>query len=250
MLCTFPAFGTDDPSAFDRALDSARSGTQPLHLKVDCVDDRGARNLEVFDNGVAIWDQRSQWMLAEADRAALLQILIDQRFSTFEAAYGETKKADKQEAPIVVSCQVNVQIGDQQKRSIQHAFGERSEALANLATSLLDHVAAVAAREGIGAADLDDGLDKLAGGVLAVETVTLRFVELPAKRHGGDGTILQIERGVATVRAYTPGRAIGDPVEIALDGERYDRLIAALNAANFEPLPRNLWSDEHLEIDV
>jgi hypothetical protein len=121
--------------------------------------------------------------------------------------------------------------------------------LERLAEALLD-LAAPLTEAGTGAADLGDGLSKLAAGALAPETFQLRFVALPPPGSPEAGSILRIAAGTATRQAYAPGLEIGEPVPLALDAERWAELLAVLLAADLPTLPLNLWAEGQLELEV
>jgi hypothetical protein len=139
-----------------------------------------------------------------------------------------------------------------EKISVQQAQGEQSEALLGLAAALLDRVEPLAAERGTGAADLADGLAKLAAGQLAPETFGLRFVRLPEGTASGaeSGTIVLVERGTLTRRPYAPSRALGMRVEEPLDPTLLAELVKHVRRAQLAELPANLWAPDHLELGV
>ncbi|MEW6336269.1 MAG: hypothetical protein AB1625_02595 [Acidobacteriota bacterium] len=230
------------------AIERAReAGGGPFRLGVECRADAGMRRLEVFPSGVAIWDRSSQIALGAETRAALLEALATHRFASLAERYGGPSGA--QRGPLRVSCRVTLEIGGFTRSSVQFADGEQSAALAGLAAALLDRVAPLA-KEGVTAADLADGLSKLASGALAPEAFELRFVRLPADGRGGPGSLLRLEGLEFATRAYEPGREIGAEETRALDRERFSALAATLVGARLAQLPVNLWSDEYLELEV
>jgi hypothetical protein len=235
---------SDLGEAIERAR-AARGG--PFRLSVECRGDAGLRRLEVFPSGVAIWNRSSQIALGAETRAALLETLSTYRFASFAERYGGRPGA--QHGPLRVSCQVALEVGGFAKTSIQLADGEQSSALAALAAALLDRVAPLAT-EGVAAADLAEGLAKLASGALAPEAFELRFVRLPADGTGGPGSVLRGAGREVTTRAYEPGREIGAGQVRAIEPVRFASLAASLFAAGFSELPVNLWSDEYLEVEV
>jgi len=98
-----------------------------------------------------------------------------------------------------------------------------------------------------GTHDLDDGLRKLAGGDLAAEVFRLRFVWLP---EDGDGEILSMGDGLESRKAYSPGRRIGDETVSELNSDRLTAVVKVLLEADVASLPVNLWSAEHVELEV
>ena len=239
-----------EPSALAGAIAAARdAGPGPFGLRVDSTGAAGHRSLEVFPSGVAIWNGRAQLRLAPAQRSALLEALLAGGFPSLEPSYGGRPGAAPEHAALRVVRRVVLEIGGLSASSVQLAEGEQSPKLERLAEALLDLVAPLAG-DGITADDLGDGLAKLAAGVLAPETFTLRFVELPPPGSEAAGSILRLGQGTATRQSYTPGREIGEPVSLKLSDEQLDAVFAALRAAEPSTLPVNLWSDAHLELEL
>jgi hypothetical protein len=239
-----------EPSALARTIAAARdAGPGPFDLRVDSTGAVGHRSLEVFPSGVAIWNGRAQLRLAPAQRSALLEALLAGGFPSLEPSYGGRPGAAPERAALRVVRRVVLEIGGLSASSVQLAEGEQSTKLERLAEGLLDLVAPLAG-DGVTADDLGNGLAKLATGVLAPETFTLRFVELPPPGSEAAGSILRVSQGTATRQSYTPGREIGEPVSQDLSDEQLGALVAALRAAGLSTLPVNLWSDDHLELEL
>lgn len=251
-----------DPGAVEEAIRQARQGGTPFHLRVHCADDQGIRAFDLFPSGVAIWNQGTQVRVPPEVRDGLLQALLDQGFPSFADNYGgkpptaTPQPADgAPSAPLTVSCRIRFESQGAVKSSVQQIYGEQSAALTGLAAGLLDLVEPMAAN-GTTAADLDDGLAKLASGDLAPETFELRFVSLPtgpdsrAAPASGTGTILRVVEGHLSRQPYTPGREIGEPRTENLDRAAFERLVDALRVADFDALPTNLFADDQIELEV
>ncbi|HMB52087.1 MAG TPA: hypothetical protein VKU40_02140 [Thermoanaerobaculia bacterium] len=257
--------GNSEPAAVTAALESARDDGTPFHLVAQCTDEKGNRSLEAFPRGVAIWNRSAQLELAAPVRRALVDTLLTHGFAAMEPTYGGKARQpgaedepqpmegavegeEAGEAALRVRCRLVFESGDVAKTSIQQAQGEQSKELTGLIASLLDRVAPLAAESGIGAADLADGLDKLAAGQLAPETFWLRFVRLPDD--GGTGRIVFVERQTLTTRRYAPKRELGDPESDALAAERFTALVESLRSADLTSMPTNLWSEDQLDLEV
>ncbi|MGB5337363.1 MAG: hypothetical protein WBN07_17220, partial [Woeseiaceae bacterium] len=177
------------PEPLTAALTAARADSGvPFHLRVNCTERDSRRSLEVIRGSVAVWGNHWQVRLAAKDRAALIDMLLDADFAHFAPRYGEKPKADKQEAPLKVSCRIHVAVQEAKKTSIQLLDGEPSEQLLGLARQLLDRIEPLAA-DGVMAADLEDGLAKLADGALAPEVLRLRLLSLHESENGRAGSI-------------------------------------------------------------
>lgn len=218
----------------------------PFHLIVHRTDENGQRSLELFPSGVAVWNHRTQITLPPAVRASLLEILREKKFADLAPSYGGKGTPGLEGAALRITCRVALEIDGLEKTSVQQADGEQSAGLAALADALLDRVEPLAAG-GVTADDLEDGLRKLAGGELAAEVLRLRFVRLPEK---GDGEILSMRDGLELRKAYEPGRHIGDESVSEITSDRLAAVVKALLAADVASMPVNLWSAEHVELEV
>jgi hypothetical protein len=246
--------GADDPpdtpaDTVMRALAAARDGVvDGFRLRVDSSTDDGFRSVQVFDSGAGIWNGRVQIRLTPEVRTAVLDALLASGFAGFEPRYGG-KPRPEGEAALRVIRRVVVEVGEVSKSSVQLADGARFEKLELLAESLLDLVAPLAA-QGVTADSLADGLDKLAAGVLAPETLTLRFVELPPSDADQVGSILRVEDGAVTRRAYAPGKTLGEAESIDLSDEAFVAMVRAVSSARPASLPVNLWAPSYRELEV
>jgi len=235
-------------SALKTALLEARDQGREFHLRVNCASDKGARRLELFPDGIAIWELRSELVVEAAERRELAGILLDKGFTNREAEYGGKIKAGRQQAPLRVSCLVEFDANGVRKRSQQYVDGFQSEPLNELANALLDRVAPLVDTRGTEASSLSDGLDKLAAGKLSAHAFYLRLLELPADRP--DGSVMEIQDHSVSVRAYSPGSDIGEPETFDMQRAGIERIAKALRASGIESLPVNLWSQGLVELDV
>jgi hypothetical protein len=232
------------------ALAAARADADiPFNLRVDCTERDSRRSLAVIGGTVAVWDNERQVRLSTTDRDALIDLLLEADFAHFAARYGETPKADKQEAPLRVSCRIHVALQGMEKASVQLLDGEQSEQLLGLARQLLDRVEPLAA-DGVTAASLEDGLAKLADGTLAPEALGFRFLTLPDAGDNAPGRVLRVEGGLISRQHYAPGKSVGPVQSEDLAQCQLQDIIAALRDARFWELPVNLYADELTELEV
>jgi hypothetical protein len=251
LALTPAAASVESPEASElvAALEAARGEQAPgYHLIVHRTDVSGQRSLEVFPSGVGIWNRTAQVVLAPALRSSLLEILRERGFASMESSYGGKGKPGLQQAAIRITCRVALEIGGLEKSSVQQADGEQSAELAALADAILDRVEPLA-EDAVTAADLTDGLRKLADGRLAAEALSLRFVRLPAAKDVA-GSIFLIRGGEESRRAYAPGRHIGDEVVAPVSAARLESVAKALLEADVASLPVNLKSADHVELEV
>ena len=236
--------------ALSSALASARADSSiPFHLRVDCTDQDSRRSLEVIRGKVAVWGNDRQVRLSGNHRDALIDLLLNADFANFAPRYGETPKADKQEAPLRVSCRIHIALQGVEKSSVQHMDGEQSEQLLSLARQLLDRLEPLAA-DGVTAATLEDGLTKLAGGVLAAELLDLRLVMIPDAGAAKPGAIVRIKSGQISTQDYAPGTAVGPVSTQDLKPCQLQDVISSLHDARLWELPINVYAETIAELEV
>jgi hypothetical protein len=236
------------PEELSAALGQAeRKPGSPFRLQVNCTDQKGSRSFILFPGGVTIWNGRSQVMLPVAAQTGLLTTLLERGFPEFAAIYGGQKRPG--EAAARVSCRIGIELEPWQKSSEQRSGGEQSAQLAGLAAALLDQVEPFAGN-GVIPVSLQDGLDKLAGGQLAPQSLRLRFVDVPTRSYVQPGSVLRLRGGKASRQTYSPGRADGEKTLQPLQQEQFLELILALQAAQLDSLPGKLWSEDQLELEV
>ncbi len=221
----------------------------PFQLDVFCTDVQSRRSLVVFRGAIAVWNGERQVRLIADDRRALLQLLLDAGFADFEARYGKLEKADKQEAPLRITCRIGIAIAGREKASLQLHDGEQSPDLLGLAAALLDRIEPRAA-DGIAVTSLEDGLFNLSEGTLAPELLDLRLLRLPDDESATSGYILRVRGGEISRQPYAPGDFVGDVDSRPLDGCAVPELINALADARVWDLPRNLRHEETAELEI
>lgn len=242
------------PAVDAEQLDSAlkRGSSDPgasFQLQVNCIDQKGIRSIKLFAGGATIWNTRTQIMLPVKTRSALLETLISQRFSSFDAHYGGSERPEKTGAAARMTCRIHLEIEGLKKSSVQQAGGEQSALLSGLATSLLDQVGKHAVN-GVTPNSLQDALEKLSSGQLAPQVLQMRFVDLSEKDGHTTGSILQISGGEISHQAYSPGNSVTSPEWSLLNPDQYRRLLAELQSIQLESLPGNLWSQDQLDFEI
>lgn len=253
--------------AVERALERATAGAgewHELHVLVECADDAGMRQAEVFGNGVAVWDRRRQLTLPREELVALLERFRRAGFGGFQEMYGTIVREIPipQDPPpsedpgwlsaIQVICRVVLTLDGVSKQSVQLAKGPRSAELDALAHGILDSVRP-APGAGIAARDLEDGLARIGGGGLAPETLTLLLHRKPASEAVADGEeawILRLEGRRAAVEPFRVPGGYGDPVTLDLDGSEVARVATLLADAGVGTLPENLWAGHYTDLVV
>lgn len=236
------------PEELSAALGQAvKTPGSPFHLQVNCNDEKGIRSFNLFPGGVAIWNGRSQVMLPVSAQTGLLNMLLESGFPEFAPIYGGRKRTG--EAAARITCRIALEIEPWQKSSEQRSGGEQSAQMLGLAAALLDRVEP-SAENGVTPASFQDALDKLADGQLAPQSLRLRFLDLPTRSYVQPGSVLRLRGGKVSRQNYSPGRAVGQQTWEPLDHEQFLKLVSALQTAQLDSLPGNLWSEDQLEFEV
>jgi hypothetical protein len=235
---------------FEAALQLvAQAPASPFRLEVYCTDSKGIRSMQLFAGGVTIWNGRSQLMLPATARSVLLETLLSTGFASFETHYGGRDLPGKSEAAARISCRVLAEANGLRKTATQRSGGEQSAALAALAASLLDE-AEKYAKDGVKPDSLQDALDRLIEGSLAPQVLELRFLDLTEADGKTNGSILRLNGGEASRQAYSPGHSLAGLTSETLDQEGFMKLVNALQSAQLESLPGNLWSEDPVDLEI
>jgi hypothetical protein len=242
-------------AAVARALDHAvLEGWRDLRVEAECQTKEGFTAVEIFGNGIGIWKESAQFQLAPARLRALLEALRDGGFAGLRASYGG--KGDPllptNQSPRV-TCRIGLQLDGIRKHVAQLQGGRQSEALAKLANRILEECRAPAA-SGVGAIDLNDGLGKVAEGVLAPEAFHL-VVHRSAQDSGGgqregENWLLRVNGRHASVRGSSKDPARDAPLVLELRADDLGRLARQLVAAAASDLPGNLYADQYTDLTV
>lgn len=240
----------NDAAAFDRALaNAAADPAVSFGFSVHCRDENAIRSARLYPRGIAVWGGKLQLSVESGLRRALVNDLVSAGFSSFVPHYGGKTESGGSSGPLRISCSIEVSVNGLHKISVQIADGEQSKALASLAATLLDRLEPLAA-SGIGADSLEDGLQKMARGVLAPDILTVRLVRMPEKHDDADGDIVRIDAARWSWQAYAPGKAGGaadwNPLPVDFARELADAAISA----RFWALPVNVPGNAHREIEI
>jgi hypothetical protein len=242
------------------ALAAARSGGGPwptLHVATECLEGGAARSAEIHGNGVAIWNGRRQFTLDPAGIRAVLAAFDAAAFAELRDVYGG--RSVREPGPVrvpdgnpaaEVTCRVSLELDGLRKEVAQLSVGEQSAALRRLAGAILA-ACEEPARAGIEAADLADGLAKVAAGRLAPEVLRVTFQRRPERASvGRAGLVLEVNRARATSRR--PGADGGQEraVSVALPPAELASLAGSLAQADPASFPTNLWAGDYTDLTV
>jgi len=236
-----------------------RSQWDSLHLLVRCTGDEGTRSAEVYGNGVGIWNDRRQFTLTPAEVSSLIEMLDEADYASFADVYGGSKPSDPQPrkekfgpcCPLQVVCNVELLFAGATKRAAQIGKGEQSAELKQLAEDLLD-ACEKPGQAGTVAVDLADGLEKVAGGVLAPETLSVMLHRKAEQGTDADnsGFLLRVSGGLATSRRYDAAGRLLDPVSLMLGPAEVATLARELREPRLAELPLNLFAQDYKDLSI
>lgn len=234
--------------ALERALSD---GWRRLRIEAECrVEGRMAR-VEVFENGVAIWNDERQLTLSREEVRSLLLAFREAGFAGLRPSYGgKTDPAPSEKQPPRLTCRVALSLDGARRQVVQLQGGRQSDELRGLADRILDACRGKAVA-GIGAADLEDGLAKVASGALAPEVLQVLVSRRPEPRPGTDGArgwVLRVEGRIASLEGESVRGP--EPAEVRLDDGDLTSLARLALEGGVAELPINLYAEEYTDLVV
>jgi hypothetical protein len=210
----------------------------------------------VYGNGVGIWRDQTQFTLTHAQVLDLLRAIQAARFSAMEKTYGgeeeqEEGEKEREKEKVYLRGSVSLRIGSDLKRVGQYMDGEQSKALATLAGKILA-VSEKAAKTGVGATSLSDGLAKVASGKLAPESLQVyaqNRADRPGEGHEDGNWILRIDGRRVLDRTSTDAKTSVSRLLI-LSEDDFRKFAEILRDADPQGLPRNLYATQMVNVDI
>lgn len=200
----------------------------------------GSGTLAVYGDGTGIWNHRVQFRVDSSGLDSLVGALEGARFREMPDTFGVGKKW--------LVRRVSVRSGDFAKDVVQIRDGEQSKDLRDLTDRLFEIVSPLA-RTGTTAADLPDGLRKLASGELAPQTLRLIAHVKPRADQVAPGFLVKIEDGQGTRQEYRGG-SYSEPQDLALTAGTIRQLAGILAEGGPDTLPANLHAEVYTELVV
>ena len=152
--------------------------------------------------------------------------------------------------PPVVVRSVGVRVGDLERFVSQNDRVWPLPALETLVADLFK-LCGKAASTGTGASTLADGLEKVAKGKLAPETLLVVLnippVAASATAPAANGVLAVLDGGALKWTEQAPGKA-SEAVPAPISGERLRSLAALLAESDFEKLPPNLYRERYVDL--
>lgn len=222
-------------------------------MEAECVSVEGPFSLRVFDDGVSIWDNSRQFQLERGEIQRLLRPFQRLGFGAMDESYGG--KADPRpatpRAAIRVTCRISLTIDGRTKEVVQQAGGRQSPSLKELAQEVY-MLGGEAARRGVGASSLEDGLRKVAQGQLAPQTffVTMQRKPTTASPSSEGAWLLRVHGATVSTRHFVPGEGYRGPLSRQLSEAEIRELAFHLAAQDVDSLPLNLWADVYTDLSL
>ena len=228
-------------------------------LVTECRDDTGMRAMRVWGDGLGVWQGRRQFHLAADEVTAVLEHVQRADFAAFAPLYGGPNQADPREHDrpddgnaVLISCRIRVSLDGHSKESVQRAKGEQSQELKALAEELLA-IGEKAAKSGVEAANLSDGLERVGRGELDPRVFRAMLHLKPTAgeiEESGPGFLLRLEGRRVTTRRHDPRSGYGQEIALDLDASVVRNL--ALVLADLDPagMPVNLWAPVYTEVAI
>jgi hypothetical protein len=243
--------GSPTPAELQRALADAiahPASREALRLDVECTRDGRLPAVAIFGRGVAIWEHKRQFELSSQQVTTLLREVRDSNFARFPESFGESSERD---AALKVTCSIAVDTGGARKQVVQFEKGRQSGELRKLA----DRIYALcepAARRGVEASDLEDGLAKIASGTLAPETLDVMLHRKPELNAGTPtgGFLLRLSGRALTLRDFDAATGYAAPRAASLDPAELRRLAGELASRRPGRLPANLWTTDYTDLEI
>lgn len=233
------------------------------------TDDRKDQHVVIYGNGVALWNNSTQFrvdppmirqMLASFDAAAFETIpprspkgkLLRRRASIRAGAY-EREAWDTWEYELDRHNEREVIRRSNERKGIVDPELEKEPPLTVLIDSIIASVIPLVETSGTSAESLADGLHKIASGQLAPETLALTLLVKPEPGRGDNsgGFLLKIEGATASWSDFQgEQKGFTDARKVKLSAARMRELATRL--ASFDPgsMPINLYSPRYEEVTL
>jgi hypothetical protein len=210
-----------------------------VRIFVERATDEGLESLVIFENGVTLWRGETQLRVSDAEIDRIIDAFDEAGFDEMPPFFGSGKKW--------LERRVSFRGGGRLKEAVQLVSGEHSAALTSLADRIFS-IVEPAERTGVRAADLGEGVKKLASGELAPEAMSLLVHFKPGTGpSSGEGFLLRVDEGAVTTRSYAKERyEAAVRFEPGPEGAR--QVAQLLSKADVASLPGNLFALEYTEV--
>lgn len=251
-LINGPVLGDELATKLKQQVNEVLAGQRPLaEVTLDVIDGRPGRgHLTVYGSGVGIWNREKQFALRpEAHKELLRRLVTSGLFEMPERPRPAKETEPSPDAPAILRA-VGVRIGDLERVVAQTNRVWPLPALEALVAELFSFCEKPASK-GTRASTLTDGLEKIAGGKLAPETL-LVALNLPPVAAGesakaAKGFVVALEGGALSWSVQAPGEP-AVTVRSPVSAERIQSLAALLARSGLEKLPGNLYRKRYVDL--
>ena len=230
-----------------------------FELLTECRNETGMRAMRLWGDGLGIWQGSRQTQLSGDEVTGVLKHLQEADFAAFAPIYGGRRQEDpgQRDRPddgsaVLISCRIRVSLGGHSKESAQRAKGEQSEELKSLAEAILA-IGEGAAKNGVEAASLSDGLERVGRGELDPRVFRAMLHRKPTAgeiEESGPGFLLRLEGRRATTRRHDPRSGYGQEIALDLDASVVRNLALVLGDLDPAAMPVNLWAPVYTEVAI
>jgi hypothetical protein len=212
-----------------------------LRLDTECRTEEGLRSATVYGSGMGVWNRAQQLTMKRQDVLALLREIAAAGFPRMRETYGEA--GDETE----LICRIRLDLDGASKQVHQLSTGPQSRELKRLAERILEK-AEEAGRAGPKVSSLTEALEKIAGGGLAPELLTISVLRQREAPGATDGWTLLLEGRNLALSRQGPGAE--EPRTVRLASAEVAALAGQLAAIRLEELPANLWAAEYTDLEI
>ncbi|MEX0879728.1 MAG: hypothetical protein WEB59_11100 [Thermoanaerobaculia bacterium] len=247
-----PGATTADPlnAALEERI-GAKAGLGDVEITAWWQLEQGGRSARIWGNGVGVWKQKVQFRLSRDEVVSLLKMLLAADFGSMRPPASSVPPNPTAGSPRRLVGELTVVVGSLQKTLQQRDRGEQSEPLRELIQSILN-VGEKAAKAGVTASSLQDGLRKLSAGTLAPETfeAVAQRREDPKGASAGESWLLRLNGLRITDRLMPKGQAPPPPRILTLSREDLLRLARLLEENDPGALPNKLYAPAYTDVRI
>ena len=239
----------NDP--LDAALEKRASGKGSLddvEIEASWQLTEANRSVHIWGSGVGIWENSVQFRLSREQVLEVIQMLLEAKVGAIPDP--GSKKAPAPKAPLQLRGELTVVVGDEKFHRQQLSRGDQSEALRQVTTRILEF-SEKAAKGGIRATSLQDGLAKVGDGTLVPQAFSA-FVrrQTTASQPEGDSYLLRIKGRHVSDRMMPRGEVPPPPKELTISDEDVRKLARAIGETDPASFARTTYAPTYTDVTV
>ena len=259
--CALPflaaADGAADPSAasLEKSLEVMHKDSEArntLRIVVEGDLGQGLTRLTIYGRGIGIWNGERQFALKSKQVREAIDLVIDAKFTGMPERFAFEDEKDERQAPIKLVRVVTVSTGDISKTVLQDDRGPLSKTFESLVEKLVA-LCREPAEVGLSASSLEDGLEKVAKGRLAPETLVIN-ANAPQIRsfesQAGQGWLLNLQHAILSFRSYVLADGVKEIGERTLPPREVEKLAAELLEAGAPEMPPNVNTSGYTQLSI